>query len=352
MSSTALREAATGKASNPIANFQNVLERYKPQLALALPKHLNADRMARLAVTAFSTTPKLQQCTPLSIIGSIMTASQMGLEIGVGGQGFLVPYGQTCTFVPGWKGLTDLVSRTGRATVWTGAVFEGDDFDFALGDSPFVKHKPGDEDDPAKLTHVYAIGRVNGSDFPIIEVWRIGKVWKHRNKYNKVGERHYSFRDQEMYARKVPLLQVLKYLPASVELTNAITVANAAETGQRVEWLPNHEPTVTDIDGATGEILSGGAGGQGEPASTGAAASNAETKTEVASKSAAKPAAKKAPAAAAAEKPPTYAQLAEKIKASKDQDAAALVLDEARGHLPEDQLAELGALFRSTFTQN
>jgi len=188
--------------------------------------------MARLALTAFSSTPKLQQCEPRTIAASIITASTLGLEPGVNGQGYLVPYGKTCTFVPGWKGLVDIANRSGRATVWTGAVFQGDDFDYALGDSPFVRHRPGDEDDPAKMTHVYAIGRVNGSDHPVIEVWTIRKIWKHRDQYNKVGGSHYSFRDQEMYARKIPLLQVLKYMPASIELNNAMTISHAAEEGR------------------------------------------------------------------------------------------------------------------------
>ena len=227
----ALRSAATGENTNPVAAFSNFLDKFKPQIALALPKHLNPDRIARLAVTAFSTTPKLRECTAKSIVAGVMTSAVLGLEIGVDGQGFLVPYGDTAQFVPGWKGLVDLVSRTGRATVWTGAVFQGDEFDYALGDSPFVKHRPGDETDPDKLIYVYAIGRVNGSQYPVIEVWNIRKVWKHRDKYNKVGAKHYSFRDPEMYARKVPLLQVLKYMPKSIELQNAIALSNAVDAG-------------------------------------------------------------------------------------------------------------------------
>lgn len=223
---------STEKPSNAVASFSRFMDTFKSQMALALPKHLTADRMARLALSAFSSTPKLQECDPRSIAASIMTASTLGLEPGVNGQGFLVPYGRTCTFVPGWKGLVDIVNRSGRATVWTGAVFQGDDFDYALGHNPFVHHRPGDEDDPSRLTHVYAVGRVKGSDWPVIEVWTIGKVWKHRDQYNKVGGRHYSFRDPEMYARKVPLLQVLKYMPSSIELSNALTASNAAEQGR------------------------------------------------------------------------------------------------------------------------
>lgn len=242
-----MTSAIATKDASPVAAFSSFMDRFKPQMALALPKHMNADRMARLAVTAFSTTPALQECTPVSIAGAVLTAAQLGLEIGVNGAAFLIPYKGRATFVPGWKGLVDLVSRSGRATVWTGAVFEGDDFDYQLGDSPFVRHRPGLEDDPKKLRYVYAIGRVNGSDWPVIEVWSMAKIWKHRDAYNKVGAKHYSFRDEEMYARKVPLLQVIKYLPSSVELSNALALNAAAESGHRAT-LEGDYVTVMDDD--------------------------------------------------------------------------------------------------------
>lgn len=225
------------KEVSPVTKFSNFMDRLRPQLARALPAHMNADRMTRLALTQFSTTPALQQCDPKSIAGAIMTAAQLGLEPGINGQGYLIPYKDTCTFVPGWKGLVDLVARSGRATVWTGVVRQGDEFEYQLGDSPFCKHMPGDEDEDAPFTYVYAIGRVRDSVMPVIEVWSRAKVLKHLNKYNKVGKRHYAVGDEhnlEMYARKIALLQVLKYMPSSVELANAITASHAAEEGRGV----------------------------------------------------------------------------------------------------------------------
>jgi recombination protein RecT len=264
MSTQQLKAVATGQtaqAKNPVASFSHFLDGFKSQVALALPKHMNPDRMCRLAVTAFSRDDKLQQCEPKSIIAGIVTAAQLGLEIGVNGQCYLLPYFDNrnnrymAQLVPGWKGLTDLVSRSGRATVWTGAVYEGDEFDYQLGDSPFVRHRPGDEDnDPSKLTHVYAIGRVNGSNWPVIEVWRMSKVVKHRDKNNKVGKAHYSFKNLEMYARKVPLLQVLKYMPSSIELSNAVALSDAIEVGGRAT-IEGDFVTVTDPE--TGEITRG-----------------------------------------------------------------------------------------------
>ncbi len=211
------------------------LKKSESAIQMALPKHLNADRMMRLALTSFSTNPALRQCSQQSILSSIVIASQLGLEPGIAGQGYLIPYKGTCTFVPGWQGLVGLLNNTGRATAWTGAVFQGDLWEFELGSKPSCRHIPGENfGDVDKMTWVYAVGQVNGSDRPVVEAWPVSRVWKHRDKFNKVGPRHYSFENQEMYARKVVLLQVLKYMPRSIELNNAIAAADADMRGMVV----------------------------------------------------------------------------------------------------------------------
>lgn len=235
MSTAKLKTAVTGKKENPIAVFSSFMDKFKPQLALALPKHLTADRMARLALTAFSTSEKLQQCDPKSIAASIMLAGQLGLEVGVNGAGFLVPYGKTCTFVPGWKGLVDLVARSGRGTVFTGVIFKDQEYTFLDGARrDLIIHNETELDGPEDITHAYAIGWVKDASMPVIELWRVSKIEKHRNKYNKVGKAHYSYTNWEAYSRKVPLLQVLKYMPCSIEVANAVAVSHAAESGRGV----------------------------------------------------------------------------------------------------------------------
>jgi len=236
-----------------------LIQRAIPEMDRALPRHMSGDRLARIALTEFRRNPALAKCDPRSFIGALIKASQLGLEPGVLGQCYLIPYGRECQFVPGWQGLVDLLSRTGRATAWTGAVYVGDTFDYGLGSAPFVSHKPCGEDDPDKITHFYACGKVNGAELPTIEVWTAAKVLKHRDRYNKVGRQHYSFAHPEMYGRKVVLLQVLKYLPKSVELshdlTEAIQAAHADISG---------EPTTDYIDVPTDERPAETAPGPGQ----------------------------------------------------------------------------------------
>lgn len=230
----ALHKTDANQPAQNVKQLDDFLTKYKGQFALALPKHMNADRMVRLALTAFNgpQAQALRKCSMASIAAGIVVASQMGLEIGVGGQGYLIPYKGTAQFVPGWQGIVDLVQRAGRASVWTGAVFDGDDFDYALGDSPYVKHRPGGENDPKKLLYTYAIGRINGSQWPVIEVWSQARLQKHFHKNNKVGDRHYAHENWEMYARKIPLLQVCKYMPKSIELNTAMNIETAMDTGK------------------------------------------------------------------------------------------------------------------------
>lgn len=216
------------------AAFPALLERAKSEIEKALPKHLTADRMARIALTAFRRNPSLGNCDPRSVLAAVIQASQLGLEPDTLGRSYLIPYGRDCQLVPGWKGLLDLAHRTNTGiSLWTGAVYAGDILEYGIGDSPYVLHKPTGECDPNKLTHVYCVARMKGVKFPIVEVWTMERVNKHRDRYNKVGKRHYSFSHPEMFARKVVLLQVLKYLPASPELATAIELNDQAEIGEQ-----------------------------------------------------------------------------------------------------------------------
>lgn len=256
---TNIAQLKAGNVTEKPKDFPAMLTAWLPEIKRALPRHMNGDRMSRIALTAFRRTPKLAQCNPLSVFAAVIQASQLGLEPDTLGRSYLIPYGNECQFVPGWKGLVDLANRSGMCTVWTGVIFSDQKFEFHDGSKRSLDVFGGtDLVDPDDITHAYAVGWVKGAEWPVIELWTVEKIRKHRDRYNKVGKRHYSFENWEMYARKIPLLQVLKYMPSSPELATAIALSDAAERGaQKIDlkdaidgtWSPApDDPKTGDAD--------------------------------------------------------------------------------------------------------
>jgi recombination protein RecT len=100
----------------------------KNQFALALPKHLSADRFARVAITALTRTPKLQECTPESFMRCLLDLSAMGLEPD-GRRAHLIPFGKDCTLVVDYKGKVELAMRCGNiASIHADKVCDADEF--------------------------------------------------------------------------------------------------------------------------------------------------------------------------------------------------------------------------------
>lgn len=105
----------------------------KEQFAAALPKHLKADRFVRIATTALTRTPKLMECTPASFFKCLLDLSQMGLEPD-GRRAHLIPYGKECTLIVDYKGIAELVMRSGLvSSIHADKVCDNDEFQYDRG---------------------------------------------------------------------------------------------------------------------------------------------------------------------------------------------------------------------------
>ena len=108
-------------------------DRFKDQVALALPKHCTPDRFARVALTALNRTPKLAECTQQSLLQCLMDLSALGLEPD-GRRAHLIPYGDKATLVIDYKGLVELAIRSGEiSTIHADVVCENDVFAYNMG---------------------------------------------------------------------------------------------------------------------------------------------------------------------------------------------------------------------------
>lgn len=234
-----LKEIASGeKQQHPVTAFRSFLEKNKSQIASALPKHISPDRMIRLACTEFSRNPLLQKCTPTSIFGAIIQSSQLGLEVGILGQAYLIPYRNNKTnsyeaqFIPGYKGLISLARRSGEVTsIETHIVYENDKFDLKLGIDSVIEHVPfldGDRGIP-RLVYGIAKFRDGGHHFEWMTIGEVNNV-RARSRAANNGP---WVTDYTQMVRKTLVRRMANYLPMSIELSNALQVSDAADEGKR-----------------------------------------------------------------------------------------------------------------------
>lgn len=133
-------------------NLLALIEQQKPQIARALPKHLDVERVIRIAWTAIRKNPDLLRCSQASVLTAVMEASQLGLELdGALGKAYLVPYRNRDVMEAqmqlGYRGLITLAQRGGVDTVEAEVVRVGDQFDYEYGTGSFLRHRPADDDD-------------------------------------------------------------------------------------------------------------------------------------------------------------------------------------------------------------
>lgn len=242
---------------SPAGEFSAMLERSKGQIAKALPRHLTPERMIRMAVTAFSSTPLLQQCAMPTIIGCVVKASELGLELtGPLGHAYMVPRKNKknnnqweANFQVGYRGFIDLAYRTGRVkTFCAHEVRAGDNFDYQYGTDPYVIHKPAKDGD-GEITHVYAVCiQTNGGiDF---EVMTADQVDAHARKFSDSFNSEYSpwkTAWAEM-AKKTAIRKLAKRVPLSAEFAKAAAIDEYTEAGVNdtpimIEGSPPEIPT-------------------------------------------------------------------------------------------------------------
>lgn len=176
--------AAVQKAGETI--FDKVRVR-KDRYTATLNKLISPELFVQTALTTISKTPGLAACTDDSILGSLMISAQLSLAPGGPlGHAYLVPFKRQCTFIIGYKGKIALAMRSGEiASVKATPVYEGDEFRWSLGLREDLVHEPTStvRDDPAKLTHVYAIARFRDRDIdPVFVVLTRAEVDTYRER--------------------------------------------------------------------------------------------------------------------------------------------------------------------------
>lgn len=173
---TALERVNAPKEKKTILDL---IERQKPAIEAALPRAVGGiERFSRIAMTEFARNPKLYECDPTSVLGSLMLSSQLGLELGPAlGQAYLIPFsekgGMVCQFVVGYKGYIELGYRSRLLSgLRTATVFEGDHFVYEEREGgPYMRHQECRPADRGAVVCYYVRAAITGGKPTIRRCW-------------------------------------------------------------------------------------------------------------------------------------------------------------------------------------
>lgn len=266
-----------------LSTIKALFEANRTEIARALPRHMDADRMVRIAYTVVRYNPKLAECTPASLLGALMTASQLGLEPGPLGEAYFVPFWNSklgsyeVTFIAGYQGLVKLAWQSDQlASLSVEAVYDNDEFEVSYGTDGTLRHRPPKgwpkpdvkRGDPIAY---YAVAKLRNG----------GVMWyvMSNDDIEKIRARSRSkddgpwMTDREAMSKKTVFKQLQKYMPKSPEIAAAL----AHDESVRVDFTSGLEETKPEyiegeIVGEGGAQQSAGqpAGGQqGEPSAEG-----------------------------------------------------------------------------------
>lgn len=224
---------STAVATKSIDTLKSLLEKAKPSIQSLLPSHMTADKVIKTALLCATKTPKLQECTPLSVLQAVASAAELGLEAGSPlGHAYLVPFRNKrgimeCQLIVGYRGYIELARRSGEIlSIEARVVHEKDTFRVAFGTERPIEHEPFLRGDPGPVYCAYAVAQVRDS-WPQAEVMALADLNKIRARSKAKDDGPWVTDTEEMY-RKTVVRRLQKYLPLSSEMAKAMAVDREA----------------------------------------------------------------------------------------------------------------------------
>ena len=255
-------------AKTEAKSIKDLIGIMRPEIEKALPSVLTGERFARMAMTALSQTPELQQCSPKSFLGAMMQAAQLGLEPNTPlGQAYLIPYrnkGQLeAQFQIGYRGMITLAYRSG-ITITAHEVHENDKFSYSYGLDESLVHEPALSDRGA-VTAYYATYHTKDGAKGFI-VMSKEDVTAHKNKYSKAAGSSFSpwSTNFDSMAKKTAIKQLLKYAPLNTEFVRAAAADETIKTNISPAMEDEADETAfTFVEGETVEAADNGEKSEG-----------------------------------------------------------------------------------------
>jgi len=153
----------------PIAMFKADLDKMAKDIQILLPKSITFDAFKRVTITALQENPELLAAERNTLFSACLNCAKDGLlpdgkeaafvifNTNIAPKGEEKKYVKRVAYMPMVGGLKKRIWACGEYTYFSAhPVFEGDSFDYCLGDNEYINHKPA-MDNRGEVIAAYAI---------------------------------------------------------------------------------------------------------------------------------------------------------------------------------------------------
>jgi recombination protein RecT len=210
-----------------------------PDLKHLMPRGIGAERYIRQAYFAIAKDPKLQQCTPSSLVMRTIEAAEVGLSLDrIMQEAALIPRKNNRTnaweaqLMPEYRGLLRLAHQHPDVDhVDVVEVFEQDHFRVVRGTKPGIEHELSTSADPGAATCYYAIVWFKSGQckFDVMNLRQIEAVRARIRGADKPDSPWVTSPGEQ--AKKTVLKRVLKTVPRSEHAASALGQSDRVEAG-------------------------------------------------------------------------------------------------------------------------
>jgi recombination protein RecT len=238
-------EVATTEPKPLATQIRETIERQGSAFAQVMPATVDADRFARLVLTAVKATPQLMDCFETkqgqtSVLLAAMKAASLGIEPNTELQHcWLLPRRNRqvmeCQLQIGYRGYIELARRSGEVKdIYAEVVREGDLFTVKKGLHRDLVHEVPAEGDRGKLTHAYAVAHFmsGGFAFEVLDEEAVGLRRAQSDSWRSEKARQYSpwTTATESMWKKSAVRALVPYLPLSAEVQRGLAADEARLT--------------------------------------------------------------------------------------------------------------------------
>jgi recombination protein RecT len=222
-----------------INGFSETIVKYKGSITKFLnPKYgITPEDFIETCIRVVREMPKLLQCDPKSLFGSILFCAEIGLKPNTPlGHAYILPYKGKAKFQIGYKGLIEIMYRNPRVKQITArAVFKNDFFEYNYGLRPDLIHKPA-RTEKGQLECVYATCLIDNEPvFVVVEKSELDSIKKLSPSFNSDLTELSAYNNGTDIHNWMEIKSSVKALSKLIPTSNNIEIAKAVEYDSRFE---------------------------------------------------------------------------------------------------------------------